>query len=259
MKPGAIGHLRNNANVHVVDKMPGGGKKKARRKSSQSESDQGVSDMFLELMEKSCETGKMGWDEDLIAQVLKFDDDTMQDTMRKLRTGIQVSTGTVPNQHSKGVIQECRQAMKAQQEEAAHETERRRRPEEMTRGKEQQKQVKAEKGMKQTTRSEMKVGFGEYMGRTCKSIYREDRNFSEWVNRLYSPNPAMIEFQEFIRTTEKEWEDEFRETKRRELEERENKLEDNRRNAESEMEERQQILQQTRDVLAEVEAELRSG
>ena len=37
------------------------------------------------------------------------------------------------------------------------------------------------------------------------------------------------------------------------------KLEENRRNAESEMEERQQILQQTRDVLAEVDAELRSG
>ena len=56
----------------------------------------GVSDKFFELMEKSCETGKMGWYEDLIGQVLKFDDDTMQDMMKKLRSGIQVSTETDP-------------------------------------------------------------------------------------------------------------------------------------------------------------------
>ena len=52
--------------------MSGGGKKKGQRKSNQSPSDQGVS-------------------EDLIEQVLNFDEDTMQDMMRKLRTRLQVS------------------------------------------------------------------------------------------------------------------------------------------------------------------------
>ena len=37
MIPGAIGHLRNNAIVHVVDKMPGGGKKKGPESQVKSE------------------------------------------------------------------------------------------------------------------------------------------------------------------------------------------------------------------------------
>ena len=92
----------------------------------------------------------------------------------------------------------------------------------MTREEEQQQQAKAEKGMKQqTARSEMKVDFGQYMGSTSESIYREDRNYCQWISRQDSPNPALIEFQEFIRTAQKEWADECRERKRRELEERE--------------------------------------
>ena len=67
MDPGAIGQLRTTATVHVEDKMAGGGKKKGPRKSSQSQSDQGApdkssseADMFFELMEKSCKTGRTG-------------------------------------------------------------------------------------------------------------------------------------------------------------------------------------------------------
>ena len=44
---------------------------------------------------------------------------------------------------------------------------------------------------------------------------------------------------------EEEWEDECREAKRKELKEREARLEENRKTVESEMEERQQMLQQT--------------
>ena len=47
--------------------------------------------------------------------------------------------------------------------------------------------------------------------------------------------------------------------KRRELEEGLKKLEENQRTALSEMERRQRILQQTRDMLAEMDAELNSG
>ena len=58
MSLGAVQHLRNNATVHVVDKMSGGGKKKSQNKSNQSQSDESGSsssepDMFFELREKS--------------------------------------------------------------------------------------------------------------------------------------------------------------------------------------------------------------
>ena len=78
---------------------------------------------------------------------------------------------------------------------------------------------------RQTARSEMKVGFGRYKGRTCKSTYKEDGNHCEWVSRQESTNPALFEFQEFIQTADREWRNDFGETKRRELEEREQKLE----------------------------------
>ena len=89
LNPGAIGHLRNNAIVHVVDKMPGGGKKGSDRSSTEA-------DMFFELMGRSCKTGEIGWDEDFFQQMFKFDDDAMQEMMKKLRNRIQVSTGTNP-------------------------------------------------------------------------------------------------------------------------------------------------------------------
>ena len=53
MNPGAIGHLRSNAIVHVLDKISGGGKKKGQRKSNHSPSDQGVSADLIEQVLKN--------------------------------------------------------------------------------------------------------------------------------------------------------------------------------------------------------------
>ena len=108
---------------------------------------------------------------------------------------------------------------------------------------------------RQVVRPEMRNCFGRYKGRTCQSIYNEDRNYCEWVSRQESTNPALVEFQDFSQTAEREWENESGEEKRRELKEREKKLEENRRAAASEMEGIPQLVQETRDMLAEVDAE----
>ena len=55
---------------------------------------------------------------------------------------------------------------------------------------------------------------------------------------------------------EKEWERKSRRENRRDLEEGENELEENRKAAELEMKERQQLLQKATDTLAEMSAEL---
>ena len=73
----------------------------------------------------------------------------------------------------------------------------------------------------QTAQSEMKIGFGRYMERTCESIYKEDPTHFEWVSRMDTPKKAVIEVQEFMKMYEEEWEDECREAKRMELRERE--------------------------------------
>ena len=105
----------------------------------------------------------------------------------------------------------------------------------------------------------MKVGFGRDKGRTCESIYKEAHGCCEWISRQDPTNPALLEFQEIIQIAEREWENESGEKKRRELEEREKNLEEHRRAAESEMEERQHLLQEAKNMLAEMDAEVRFG
>ena len=88
VSPAAIGHLRNHAIVHVLDKLTGGGKKKNQWKTNQTQSGQSGSsseaDMFYELMEKSCRTGE-GWNDNLFQAMLKMDDDTTQKMIDKMR------------------------------------------------------------------------------------------------------------------------------------------------------------------------------
>ena len=153
----------------------------------------------------------------------------------------------------------------AEKEEWAPETERKKQ-EEMAMERENSKNGRnsgkgtGEKDVRhQTAQSEMKVGLGRYMGRTCESVCKEDPNYCEGVKKMDTEKGAIIEFQEFMKMYDEEWEDERREAKRRELREREAKLEENRKTAESGMEERKLVLQQTRDMVAGMDAELKSG
>ena len=59
-------------------------------------------------------------------------------------------------------------------------------------------------------------------------------------------NPAVIEFKNFIRARDEQWEEECRERKRIELEEREVKIEENRRTTEAEAGEKEKIMKQIR-------------
>ena len=63
---------------------------------------------------------------------------------------------------------------------------------------------------------------------------RKIQGYYEWLDRLDTTNTAIIKFQEFIKTSGKDWEDTSRKEKRKELEHRE-KLEEIRRTAGSEM------------------------
>ena len=78
---------------------------------------------------------------------------------------------------------------------------------------------------------EMKIRFGRYHGRDCETIYQEDRNYCQWV--------LDVERNE-------QWEEECRERKRIELEEREAKIEENRRAAEAEEREKERVMKQIR-------------
>ena len=92
----------------------------------------------------------------------------------------------------------------------------------------------------------MKIRFGRYHGRDCETIYQEDRSYCQWVLTVDTGNPAVIEFRNFIKPRDEQWEEQCREQKRIELEERETRTEENRQAAEAETREKERIMKQIR-------------
>ena len=92
----------------------------------------------------------------------------------------------------------------------------------------------------------MKIRFGRYHGRDCERIYQEDRSYCQWVLTVDTGNPAVIEFRNFIKARNEQWEEQCREQKRIELEKRETRIEENRQAAEAEAREKERIMKQIR-------------
>ena len=92
----------------------------------------------------------------------------------------------------------------------------------------------------------MKIRFGRYHGRDCETIYQEDRSYCQWVLTVDTGNPAVIEFRNFIKARNEQWEEQCREQKRIELEERETRIEENRQAAEAEAREKERTMKQIR-------------
>ena len=228
---------------HVVDKWFGGGNKKNQRKTNQTQCDQSgcsssEADMFSELME-----GVM----DKMRCILEVDTGSIQ-CIQEDGTGTQAkSKGPARGGGARGrTAAETRRNDETQGETYANPGGERRistrdrgseetgRNDEGTRKQDQGKSGK-------TSQSKMTIGFGRYMGRTCESMYKKDPSYCELVRKLDTRSKSIIEFQEFIEM----YEEECRDAKREELKQREARLEENRKTAELEMEERQRMLQQT--------------
>ena len=85
---------------------------------------------------------------------------------------------------------------------------------------------------RKSSMKEMRIKFGRYYGRRCESIYQEDQGYCRWVQDVETESLAVIEFKNFLKVRNEQWEEECREVKRIELEEREAKIRENRQTAE---------------------------
>ena len=101
VKSEEIDRLKDNTVVHVVNKMPGGGKRKDRKKMSQtyqSSTDKSSSevDMAFAIMGADSKSGRNGWNENLIQKMMGLNDEAMEDMMEKLKSSIRMSTDGGP-------------------------------------------------------------------------------------------------------------------------------------------------------------------
>ena len=272
--PETIKQLKNHAIVHVVDRLLGGGKKKGQKKqdkgeTSPSESD-AFADMFLELIWKDSRQGNS-----FFQTLMQLDEGVAQETIDVMKQAIAAEAESfgirdLPFEAVERWIQENRQATKhaakAQQDRESQEQERtiqeaKRREHDVEKFKEEQRQIMMEKErqarqkrehhkkeaekQQEMNMKEMKIRFGRYHGRAFESIYQEDRNYCRWVQDVETGNSAVIEFKNFIKARDEQWEEECRERKRIELE-REMRIEENRRAAETEAKEKERIMKQIR-------------
>ena len=70
-----------------------------------------------------------------------------------------------------------------------------------------EKDEKEAEKQREMSMKEMKIRFGRYNGRTCESIYQEDRYYCRWVLDVETKNLAVIEFKNFIRVRNEQWEE----------------------------------------------------
>ena len=208
MTPGTIKQLKNHTIVRVVDRMMGGGKKKGQKKqnkeetTSSSESD-ALQDMFMDLTKEDDDKGNS-----VFRTLMQLDDEMAQEALSKMKQafaehvkkfGVQKLSFEAVEQWTRENRNTAQQAVRAQQEKAIQEAERR--EHEVRRFKEEQKQIMIEKErqarenerekrehhekgaekQQEMNVKEMKIRFGRYHGRACESIYQEDRNYCRWV------------------------------------------------------------------------------
>ena len=127
MTPETSKHLKNHATVHIVDRLPGGGKKKGQKKqnkgeTSSSESD-ALQDMFIELIQKDNGQGK-----NFLQTLMQMDEEAVQETMDKMKQaiamegeafGIRNLSFEAAERWIREKRQTTRQAAKAQQDRAS--------------------------------------------------------------------------------------------------------------------------------------------
>ena len=237
MTPRSIKQLKNHTIVRIVDRMMGGGKKKGQKKqdkeetTSSSESD-ALQDMFMNLMKQDDDKGNS-----MFRTMIQFDDEMVQEALSNMKqafaeNGKKFGMQKLSFEAVEWLIYENRstaqRAVRAQQEKAIQEAERR--EQEVRRFKEEQKQIMIEKErqarenerqkreqetmmsnergrlavqahdereaekQQEMNMKEMKIRFGRYHGEDCETIYQEDRNYCQWVLDVDTGNPAVSEF-----------------------------------------------------------------
>ena len=191
--PGTIKQLKNHAIVHIVDRLPGGGKKKGQKKQNKdetrsSESD-ALQDMFIEMIQKDNGQGN-----NFFRTLMQMDEEAIQEIMDRMKQLVAVKGETfgLHNLSFEAVerwVQEdrqtTRQAAKAQQDGASQEKEKttqesERREHEVKRFKEEQRQFMMEKERQARENERKKREHDEKEAEKQQKLSTKETKFRFW-------------------------------------------------------------------------------
>ena len=84
-----IKHLKNHAIVHIVDTLPGGGKKKGQKKQNKGETSSSESDTLADMLFELIQKGNHQ-DNNLFQILMQMDEETVQEIMSRMKRAIAV-------------------------------------------------------------------------------------------------------------------------------------------------------------------------
>ena len=190
--PGSIKQLKGHTIVRIVDKMMGGGRKKGQKKqnkeeiTSSSESD-ALQDMFINLMKQDDDEGNSIFqamtqlDDEMNKMRQAFDENSKKFGMEKLSFEA-VERLIYENRNS------AKQSIKAQQEKAMQNAERR--EEKVKRSKEERKQIMIEKERQARERHEQEAVHG--MRDSLAAMVQQQQTVIETMLNDEQDRPAIL-------------------------------------------------------------------
>ena len=194
-----VNGLNHNVIVDAVRRMQGGGKKKAK-KSQDTELSSSESDtLAAEVMDQT--------DPEVMSRLADMSEGETDSVLKAIEQAISKNAPSLGRSGAERILSEIRKIT----------LERRKRRET-----EKQEERRAGEDVEDNQWDDV-LGFGRYYGRTYRDVYRNERQYCEWVMTVESQNKGLTKFQKFLQRVEEE----TRGNLRKELEEREKRIQSN--------------------------------
>ena len=194
-----VNGLKHNVIVDAVRRIQGGGKKKAKKSQDTELSSSETDTLAAEVMDQT--------DPEVMRRLADMSEGETESVLKAIEQAISKNAPSLGRSGAERILSEIRKIT----------LERRKRRET-----EKQEERRAGEDVEDNQWDDV-LGFGRYYGRTYRDVYRNERQYCEWIMTVESQNKGLTKFQKFLQRVEEE----TRENLRKELEEREKRIQSN--------------------------------